>query len=457
MNPFILRSMIYPAYRFAKRDRVMGFASEFARTERLGRTEILEYQWFKLNRLLEHACSTVPYYSEAFERAGITPADIRSPDDLRRLPVLTKDVIRDDLERLVSTAIPRERIRKDSTGGSTGEPTWYYVDDNSSQARQAIVLRGNAWCGARLGDRLATLWGAAFDLNPHQKLKGRLKSAIMNKLFLCSYNLNSETMAEYAETLQKFRPKLLTSYPTPLVTFAEFLRTNPEYSVRPGAIIASSETLFDEQREIIERTYGCEVFNRYGSREFGNIAHECDAHEGLHVNVERFFIEYLKEDGTPAGPGEIGEMLITDLDNFGMPFVRYRIDDLAVPSDRECSCGRHLPMIERVEGRVFDVIVTRSGSRFPGTFWTLLSRAVPGISKFQIVQSEPSSVVFRIVPNAEFKDEYLDKLAETIAEQTRGDLEVSFDLVDSIPLTRAGKHRFIVGIGSASGVSPADE
>ncbi len=447
----MLRSVIYPAYRFAKRDRVMGFVSELARTERLGRAEVLEYQWFKLTRLLEHACSTVPYYSEALQSAGITPADIRSPDDMRRLPVLTKDIIRADLERLVSTAVPRERIRKDSTGGSTGEPTWYYVDDNSSQARQAIVLRGNGWCGARMGDRSATLWGAAFDLTPHKKLKGRLKSAIMNTLFLCSYNLNSETMAEYARALQKFRPKLLTSYPTPLVTFAEFLRNNPEYSVRPGAIIASSETMFDEQREIIEQTYGCRVFNRYGSREFGNIAHECNAHGGLHVNVERFFVEYLKEDGTPARPGETGEMLITDLDNFGMPFIRYRIDDLAVPSDRECSCGRGLPMIEKVEGRVFDVIVTRSGSRFPGTFWTLLSRAVPGISKFQIWQAEPSGIVFRIVPNAEFKEEYLEKLAEIIAEQTGGDLQVEFDVVDSIPLTRAGKHRFIISEIGRSG------
>ncbi|MBI2844753.1 MAG: phenylacetate--CoA ligase family protein [Armatimonadetes bacterium] len=444
MNPFLLRTVVYPAYRVVKRDQVRSYIREFDRTQWLSRPEILEYQWTKLLQLLRHAYQTVPYYRERFDYAGLTPEKVESPEDFRRLPVLTKDVIRTRLSDLTISTSSKEQLHRDGTGGSTGERVWFYLDDRAKQARQSMVLRGNSWAGAKLGDRQATLWGASFDLTSHQQLMGRLKSSLLNTMFLSSYNLSQERLRDYVEALGRFQPKLLTSYPGPLMAFADFLIAHPEHSVRPGAIIASGEALFDHNREVIEKVFGCPVFNRYGSREFGAIAHECDAHSGLHINADRLFVEYLKEEGTPAATGEPGEMVITDLDNYGMPFIRYRIDDIAVPSDLICPCGRGLPLIERIEGRVFDTIVTPSGAKFPGTFWTLLSRAVPGILKFQIVQREPSSVLFKIIPGEGFERESLKKLDGIIAEHTQGELQANFEIVDSIPLTESGKHRFII-------------
>jgi aspartate 1-decarboxylase len=201
--------------------------------------------------------------------------------------------------------------------------------------------------------------------------------------------------------------------------------------------------MFPHQAEIIREVFRCPLFDRYGSNEFATVAQDCDQHKGFHVFSDLLHVEVIHESGRPAQSGEVGELVVTDLMNLYMPFLRYRTGDLAVPTVRTCTCGRGFPLLDRIEGRTFDAVVSADGKSAGGFFWTYLSRVVPGIKQFQIEQRERSGVIFRIVPGPEWKDEYQKELEGKIKENMGRGFGVSFEMVREIPLTKAGKFRFI--------------
>jgi len=252
-------------------------------------------------------------------------------------------------------------------------------------------------------------------------------------------------MVEYANRIRQFRPVLLTSYPTPLERFAEFCREENLSFDGLKAIVCSAETLHPAQRQTIEGSFGVPVFNSYGSREFSDIAQECAAHNGLHVCIDRLFLEVLRDDGRPCVPGEVGELVITDLDNYVMPFIRYRTGDLGSLSPLPCPCGRGLPLLESIEGRVFDLIDLPSGGTISGTFWTLLTRhASRDIVKFQVVQERVNEICLDlVVKGGSLRSEEEALLRARIAEKAPG-LRVLIKYATDIPVTAAGKHRFVI-------------
>lgn len=443
MNPKILRNFIYPFYRFLKKDDLLQKIREFEHNQWLSFDELKELQWHKLRRLIKYSYENVEYYRKLMDREGILPEDIKDYKDFQKFPILTKKKIRENLSSLISGAVRKKDLKKNSTGGSTGENLIFFNDIVSLICRRANTIRKNRWCGVDIGDKEAFLWGAPFDIKESEKILSRIRNFFMNKIYLSSYNLSEESMKQYAKILTKFKPKLITAYPTPLTHFAEFLLENKINTIKPSAIITSAETLFDYQRDIIERAFNCSIFNRYGCREFGNIAQECEKHNGLHICIDRVFLEIIK-NGKPVQPGELGEIIITDLDNYGMPFIRYRIEDIGILSNRQCQCGRGLPLLEKIEGRVFDLIKTYSGKVLGGTFWTLLSRKVNGIKQFQVIQDKIDRIIFKIVPGKEFKKNSISYLKKEIEKHCGKDFKVDFQIVDRIPLTKSGKHRFII-------------
>jgi phenylacetate-CoA ligase len=251
-------------------------------------------------------------------------------------------------------------------------------------------------------------------------------------------------MWQYVKQLNKHKPKLFVSYPSPLATFAKFTLENDIKIPSIKSIITSAETLYSWQRSIIEKAFECSIYDRYGTREFGNIAHECNKHEGYHINLERFYIEILNEKGCPADPKEIGEIIITDLDNYGFPFIRYRIEDMAIPSNKLCSCGRGLPLIEKIEGRSFDIVIAPNGNKIAGTFWTLTFRAIPGIDSFQIEQISLNKLIVKIVPTSRYSKSAEQTILKKIIEKCGNEMEIRFVYIDKIPLTKSGKMRFVI-------------
>jgi phenylacetate-CoA ligase len=282
------------------------------------------------------------------------------------------------------------------------------------------------------------------DLAKLQSWRERLHGLLHNTMYLSSYELSDNSMREYAKRLNRFQPKLLISYPSPLATFSRFLLDN-EISVHSiKSIVTSAEMLFDWQRDVIQQAFEGEVFDRYGCREFGNIAHECEAHEGYHVNCERVFLEVLDDDGTPVEPGQLGKLYVTDLDNLGFPFLRYEIGDLAIPSVHQCSCGRGLPLIEKLAGRSFDIICCPNGNRVAGTFWTICLRRFPGVERFQVEQDALDSLVIRLVTSDHYRQEQEESICAEIRKKCGNEMNIRYDYVDQIKPTSSGKERLVI-------------
>jgi phenylacetate-CoA ligase len=443
LPPWVVRRLIFPFLRSLRRDGLSGSIDELRSHERLSPDDLKRLQWAELGRFLTHIEKHVPYYRDLFKQSGIDVAAVRRPADLLDIPLLTKDRIR-AAGRSIITEEPGRRGVPLSTSGSTGEPLYFDVDTAAGPTRRACAVRSFRWMGIDIGDKQARIWGTYFGVPFRARMAEAVRDYAANILDLSAFNMSDEVMQSYAARLRAFKPDLLIGFPSALTLFAEFLKSRKISDIRPRSILASGEKIYDHQKELLEQVFRSKVYEGYGTNEFGNIAHECEERKGLHLFTDIFYLEILHESGRPAEPGEVGEIVVTDLSNLYMPFLRYRTGDLAVPSGRSCPCGRAFPLIERIEGRTFDVVVSPDGKSAGGFFWTFLSRAVPGISRFQIEQRDPSGIVFHLVPGPEWKDEYKATLEHKIKANMGEGFRVDFDVVDDIPQTRSGKFRFIV-------------
>ncbi|HUI59925.1 MAG TPA: hypothetical protein VLX90_06870, partial [Steroidobacteraceae bacterium] len=339
------------------------------RLESLPLAEARRRQWAALRSLLEHAYAYSPFYRKRFESAGLTPRDITDPGGLASLPVLTRDDLREHLAELRSSRFGEGEVSGAATGGTTDTPVPILRSRDSVQEKAAIQWQFNRWAGFRPGDKVFYLWGARQDYVEHPSWRWRLYDrGLMRRVWAPTSLLNESVLESYRLAMLRFRPRILYAYPTPLALYCEFLRERGAPYHRPASAICSAEPLLDSQRATITGVLGCPLFERYGSREFGMIAAECECHRGLHLNAAAAYVEH-----TPVAGSEVEgmrEMLVTDLLNFAMPLIRYRINDCVVPGGEECPCGRGLPLLGRIEGRTTDTFRLANGDVVPGVALT---------------------------------------------------------------------------------------
>ena len=436
----VFRHVLFPLYEGGMRGRkTLRYLAEYERNQWLAPEQIAELQWRKLKTLLEHCYREVPYYRRRWNEIGATPADIRTPADYARLPVLTKADIRANFEELAAESW-RGRILYKATGGSTGEPLRFGFTRESNERRAAVMWRGYAWAGARMGRRTLYLWGGAVG-NPGRKqlLKDRFYHAVFGRRMIDSFPMSESNMADYADAIDAYRPEVIVAYVGPLVRLAEWMLATGRKVHRPQAILGGAEALLDYQREIIERAFGAPAYNTYGCREFMLIATECEHRDGLHVNTDHLVVEA----GT-AADSTAADVVITDLHNYGMPFIRYQNGDLATPASGACACGRGLPRLQRVDGRKLDAIRTRSGHILPGEFFPHMLKDIRGIQRFQVVQRSLDTLDISIVRGPGFDDSGLDYARREIAKVIGDAVEIRFHTVDEIATGANGKFRVTV-------------
>jgi len=447
MNRTIIRRLVYPTYRRLKRDMVLGFLADMHRIERADLDEAREFQWLKVMALLDHAAKHVPYYRRIFKEIGATPGDFKGPDDLASLPVLRKEDVRNNLDDLVAEGQDRKRLEPDETGGSTGQNLFFYVDRRATSAGLANAVRMNEWLGIRIGDSTASLWGIRFRRSRAQAFRSAIRDWVNNTTHIPAYKMDAETVRLQTERLMKLRPDVLVGFPSVLYHFARTMPRCARARLKPRVILSSGETLFDWQCAEVEDAFGALVYNHYGSCEFRAIARECRVRAGLHVAIDRVLIETLPVARAASGE-EIQEMVITDLDNYGMPFIRYAIEDLGTITWEACGCGLTLPRITNLGGRVYDVVRAPNGNYLGGTFWGHLLKE--GVEKFQVTQESLDEIVVALVPTGEFNDSVKAYVLDKVRKACGPLMKVRFDLRASIDTTRTGKHRYVVSKIGAS-------
>jgi phenylacetate-CoA ligase len=399
-------------------------------------------QWDDVRTQLCHAAATVPFYRQRLAAAGLRPDDIRTHDDYRRLPVLTKADIRTHGAALRSTAYEGAVLQRKETSGSTGVPLVIFVDEASHQHKRACALLADEWSGWRFGERVAKLWGDRGSLRTGWR--GWLRNTLLERVtYLDTLKVTGSAMGDFAAKLRRTPHSLIFGHAHSLYLFAEFAR-GEGIALRPRGIISTAMVLHCWQRRTIEEVFGCPVTNRYGCEEVSLIACECEYHDGLHVNADGVYVELLR-DGRPVGPSEPGSVVVTDLTNRAMPLLRYQVGDVASWSERPCPCGRGLPLLSRVEGREADYVVTPTGELISGISLTdHFATQIPGVAQMQIVQEDVCRFVFRIVRGPEFGPISLRRLRELVAHRFGLGVAFTCEYPDRILQEPSGKYRFCI-------------
>jgi len=392
-----------------------------------------------------HAYEHVEFYRERFRQVGFHPNDLKTTEDLLRLPVLTREDVLRNAERMVADNYSRSRLRQHFTSGTTGTPLRFYEDKDTVRRNYAFWMRFRRWFGFKEWLPRATFGGRVVVPRSQNRAPYWRHNYVENQLVFSSFHLSEETLPAYTERLERFSPFVIDGYVSTIYILARHINRQGITAVRPSAVQTTSETLLDFQRREIEQAFQCKVYNQYGQGEKAAFISECE-HGRLHINDEYGVVEIIK-DGLPAQPGETGEIIATSFNNWVMPLIRYQTGDLAVAGDTSsCPCGRGLSAVESIEGRVIDILRMPDGKIVPPTALTLLfdKASAMGIDQAQICQVAYDQIVVKLVPrNSETLPD--TRVLEGDLRMMIGDgVKIQFEMVAHIPSTEAGKYKFVV-------------
>ncbi len=401
-----------------------------------------------LSALLEHAAAHVPYYGKLLGDAGAVSGGRADLGRFAEIPPLTKEIMRAERDRLVADDADLATSVWNTSGGSTGEPVRILQDRRYLLSARRATYDQERMTGYRLGDRVVKLWGDERELlQGALPAKARLYNLVKRQVFLNAFLMTPERMSAYLTRLAGLRPRLLIAYAQALYELAQFARAHGRRIEGPAAVMTSAGTLHPFMREAIEDATGLKVFNRYGSREVGNIAMECDRHDALHVAWRHVLVEVVDEQGHPCAPGQEGEILVTSLSNYAMPLIRYRIGDYGALHDGACACGYAGQLLRNVVGRVTDAFRTPSGKVVPAEYFihivgVVLNRGA--LRKFQVIQQAADRVLVKVVPADGFGDEDEREIREKIAAVMDPGCTVGVERVSEIPALSSGKYRYTI-------------
>jgi len=422
---------------------MLSYWRELERRQFLPEEKIRESQIERLKKIIDYAYRNNSFYMKRFKEAGLSPEDINTHQDTLKIPLLNKEEIRQNSLGMISSGYRIEELQRCRTGGSTGKSLEIFLSEECSELRNACARRHDRWTGWEFGEPVGAVWG-----NPktartmREKIKEKL---LIPQIYLDTMSINQESVVRFADEWRRVKPTLLFGHSHSLFILAQMVKGLDIKEIQPKAVLSTSMMLLQHEREEIESVFSVKVFNRYGCEEVGLIASECSAHEGMHLNSDNLYVEFIRDDGKPAEQGEEGRIIITDLLNYAMPFIRYQVEDYGVPSSRKCSCGRGLPLIEHVTGRVADFLKKPDGTRVAGV--SLIENSLTrfaGINQMQIVQDSFDLLRIKLVPDKDYSRNTEIMLVDYFSSVFGKDIAVHIEHVKRIEPERSGKYRFSI-------------
>jgi phenylacetate-CoA ligase len=408
--------------------------------------DLQTFQNKRLRNLIHHAYTNVPYYHELFRSLKISPSDITTNKDLEKLPILTKEDIRKYPEKFIAKNIPKNSMIRNTTSGSSGKVFDFFIDKTTMSISRADGLRGWGFAGYSVGDKVVTLAGSSL-LPKNVPFYKKIQFKFSQNLSLSSYNLNNERLNDHLQQIIKFNPRYIRGYPSSIAILARYVLEHGIDLINLNGVITTAETLSKSQRETISSAFHCDVFDELGCYDGGGKACECDQHCGYHISVERSIHEFLDDNGCPVASEENGHIVLTDLWNYVMPFIRYDAGDMGVPTDRTCPCGRGLPLLERITGRTVDQIVLSDGKCLPGLLLTDIFEhgdVVNAVLDYQIIQERVDKFVINIIRSDRYSLAISKEIQEFVWGHLGGQVEIKFNFLDEIPRTSANKRRIVI-------------
>lgn len=450
MRQYFKNNVVRSAYRFWNRGDKTGhlrILEELDESQYYDQGRLRDLRVQKLRKILRHALKYSPFWQKRFKKISLDEGTIDRLIDTSGIPGLTREDVINHRDEIVSSNYHPSELIENVSGGTTGSSLSYFLTGNRIDYRTATTLRHNLWAGYRIGDKLATIWGAPDDMPNSRPMKTRVREMFWGKsINLDSNIITEEALRVFAQEWNRFRPDILLAYAGSLGFFVDQVMDMGIELTSPQAIITSAEVLIPETRKKAEEYFGAQVFNRYGSREFSVIASECENHDGMHINAETLLVEFEPIDES-LDEKKHARIFITDLENYAFPFIRYEIGDVAVISDHtsQCSCGRMLPKIYEIGGRITDYLKLPDGRYISCTGLTVtVFPKARGIIQTRIIQSRIDRIRVQIVKNEDFDEKSIEILRCELGKILGDQVGIEFEFPNKIEREKSGKYRFAI-------------
>jgi phenylacetate-CoA ligase len=456
----LVSSVLHPLWENRIRRRpTLSILSDLERSQWLSPEELEIRQLSELRALVAHAHANVPHYRDEMKRAGVHPSQLRTLRDFWAFPVLTRDGAQASGDARKSVAPPLPVIVK-RTSGTSGRPLTFAYDPASEHWRNAVKMRGYGWAGHRVGAKTLHYWGfhpppkppTAFD-----KARIKVDRFLKRERYENCLARGDGDLARVVEVIRRYRPEVIVGYSLGVADLARYVVEKGVRDWDDIPVLCAAEKVFPRDRELLEKAFGRCIFETYGSREVMLMASECESHDGLHIQMENILLEVAVREGSSwraARPGEVGEVLVTDLHNYGMPFLRYANGDLAIGGQGErCSCGRGLARIFGIDGRVSETLRDAAGGRVAGmSFAVWMAHLGQAVKQFQAVQHRDGALTFRYVPGPGFDDSTRQYLRTQLEASLKG-YPVRLEPVGEIPVSASGKRKVVIVEGDGAGAA----
>lgn len=409
------------------------------------RDSIDKFRTKQFLKIIAHCYQNVPFYRKYFDDNGLKISDFQTLDDVKKLPFITKEIIKHKKSELQALNFKERFIDHQTTGGTTGIPTNFGIDMTSVYKWDANSWRFWKYAGYDIGMPAIYFWAHPADLDISNSIHFKIKMLMENTTIFNCWDLSESKLDTFSNYINKTKPKIIRGYASAISLYVHSCKKlGIRLNNSPQGIIITADKIYESQMVEIADFFGCDVFNEYGCREFGILAHECQSHQGYHLAEESFVFEVcMSSTGKTQFYGN-GELIATQLYNYAMPLLRYRTGDEVAISQEYCNCGRKLKLISHLNGRVIDYVLTKSNRHVHGTLFFYLFGDSKGVERFQIHQYEKGNIQVYIVKNEFFTEQSLSSTLSYLHEHYNGDLDYHVKYVNEVEVSPSGKRRICI-------------